>query len=113
MQHLEDQRKRGGLGSGDSEVIEVLGSLEAREALDAEVVDSYYQELLEEAMTQVRLRVSEQTWDAFCRLALQQQSAAEAAAALGMKTTAVWMARSRVQQLLRQQVQQLEAADQE
>lgn len=52
-------------------------------------------------LNQVRPGFSPQVWRAFCLTALEGQSAAEAAAALGMTPNAVMLARSRVLARLR------------
>lgn len=64
-------------------------------------------ELLELAIAQVRRRVQPHTWEAFHRLAFDGQSGAEAAAALNMRIGAVFVARSKVQKMLRQEIDRL------
>jgi len=59
-------------------------------------------------VARVRMRVRPQTWEAFERLALQGQSGAEAAQALGMKVATVFVARSKVQKMLQEEMQKLE-----
>jgi RNA polymerase sigma-70 factor (ECF subfamily) len=71
----------------------------------------YDAELLEAARARVRLRVGPQSWEAFRLLALEGRSGAEAAALLGMRLGTVFMARSRVQKMLQEEIRRLEAGD--
>ncbi|MFO0878938.1 MAG: sigma-70 family RNA polymerase sigma factor [Gemmataceae bacterium] len=64
-------------------------------------------ELLELAMARVRSRVQPHTWEAFRRLAFEGQSGTETAAALQMRPGAVFVARSKVQKMLRQEIERL------
>jgi RNA polymerase sigma-70 factor (ECF subfamily) len=64
-------------------------------------------ELLEKAMAMVSLRVQPHTWEAFRLLALEGWSGAMAAQKLGIKVGTVFVARSKVQQMLREEVQRL------
>lgn len=67
------------------------------------------QELLELAMRRVRSRVQPHTWEAFRLLALEQQSGAAVAEALQMTLGAVFVARSKVQKMLRLEIERLNA----
>lgn len=68
-------------------------------------------ELMELAMNFVRLRVQPHTWEAFRLLALEQQSGADVAKQLAMNVGAVFVARSKVQKMLREEIQRLAHAD--
>lgn len=68
-------------------------------------------ELLELAMRQVQSRVRPHTWEAFRLLALEERSGAEVAELLNMNVGAVFVARSKVQRMLRQVVEQLADRD--
>ncbi len=57
------------------------------------------------ACQQVRREVTERTWEAFWRTAIDAQSGAEVAAVLGMTVAAVYRARSRVVARLKELVQ--------
>jgi DNA-directed RNA polymerase specialized sigma24 family protein len=72
------------------------------------VEDSFDEELLQVAMARVRGRVAPQTWGAFQRVALDGQSGADAGRALGMPVAHVFVARHRVQKMLRREVRRLE-----
>ena len=102
------QQKRGGVGSGDTHILDQLHSVRAREDLVASLEKEFDREILEEAQARVRLRVAENTWEAFRLTAVEGLSGAEAAERLNMQVSAVFVARSRVQKLLQQEVRRLE-----
>src|SRR5262245_45906045 len=105
---LSSRQQRGGAGSGDSVTEALLQQVTARDDLLARLEEEYDRELLEQATARVRLRVEPHTWDAFRLVALEGCSGAEAAAQLDMKVAAVFVARSRVQKLLRDEIELLE-----
>jgi RNA polymerase sigma-70 factor (ECF subfamily) len=92
---------------------EVLQAVEARDDLLQRLDEEFDRELLEEAAARVRLRVEPHTWDAFRLLALEGKSGAEASAALGMKVATVFVARSKVQKMLREELTRLEGREDE
>jgi RNA polymerase sigma-70 factor (ECF subfamily) len=94
--------------AGGSQAVELLRTVEAREDLVRRLDDEFDRELLDEAAARVRLRVTPRTWQAFELTAVQGRSGAEAAAALGMKVATVFVARSKVQKMLQEEVQRLE-----
>jgi len=102
-------RRRAGLGSGDTDVLDRLHSVEARDDLARQLDEECERDLLEEAMALVRLRVEPRTWDAFRLLALDGRSGAEAAAQLGMKVATVFVARSKVQRMIQEEARKLDA----
>jgi RNA polymerase sigma factor (sigma-70 family) len=95
-------------GSGETALIRLLENVQAREDLVREMETEYERELFEEALKRVRERVPVQQWEAFRLTALEQLSGAEAAARLGMLVATVYTARSKVQKLVRDEVQRLE-----
>jgi RNA polymerase sigma-70 factor (ECF subfamily) len=101
-------RQRPGLGSGDSAVEDLLHSTEARQDLDQRLEEEFDRELLEEAMIRVRLRVAPQTWQAFWLTAGDGLSGAEAAAQIPMQVAQVFVAKRRVQKMLREEINRLE-----
>jgi RNA polymerase sigma-70 factor (ECF subfamily) len=101
-------RQRPGQGSGDSGVLDRLQSLEAHDDLAARLEDEFDRELLDRAMLLVAQRVETHTWQAFRLLALEGLSGAEAAARLGTPVAMVYVARSRVQKLLQEEIGRLE-----
>ena len=103
-------RARAGLGSGDSVVGRMLDNVEARTDLEQHLQEEFDRELLEEAMTRVRLRVAPQTWEAFRLTALEGLSGAEAAARIPMQVAQVFVAKRRVHKMLQEEVSRLEHA---
>jgi RNA polymerase sigma factor (sigma-70 family) len=103
-----ESRQRPGLGSGDSRVQGVLGSIAARDDLVEQLRAEFDRELLEEAMARVRLRVAPQTWQAFALTALEGLSGAAAAERIPMQVAQVFVAKRRVQKMLQQEVARLE-----
>jgi RNA polymerase sigma-70 factor (ECF subfamily) len=99
---------RPGVGSGDSRTLELLQTVEARDALVNALDEEYDRELLDEALARVRLRVQPHTWQAFHLLAVEGRAGADVAAELGMKVAAVFVARSKVQKMAREEICKLE-----
>ena len=73
---------------------------------------SYREELLEEAMSRVQLRVHEHTWEAYRLLTEEGQTASETASRLNLKVADVYVAKSRVLKLLKATVAELEGSEQ-
>jgi RNA polymerase sigma factor (sigma-70 family) len=106
-----ESRQRPGLGSGDSRVQSVLCTIAARDDLVEQLKAEFDRELLEEAMARVRLRVAPQTWQAFTLTALEGLSGAEAASRIPMQVAQVFVAKRRVQKMLREDVARLEQGE--
>ena len=104
-------RQRPGQGSGDSQVLEMLHSVEAREDLVKHLEAEFDREILEEAMLRVRLRVAPQTWEAFRLTALEGMSGADAAGRIPMQVAQVFVAKRRVQKMLAAEIAELEGRD--
>jgi len=104
-------RRRPGTGSGESRVLELLETLEARDDLVRQLDEEFDRELLEEAMLRVRLRVEWRTWEAFRLLALEGLRGAEVAHQLGMKVATAYVARSKVQKMLQEEMGRLGGPD--
>jgi RNA polymerase sigma factor (sigma-70 family) len=105
---MMSDRQRFGLGSGDSAMREFFESLEAGDDLVQHLEDEFRRELMDRAMVLVRPRVHPQTWDAFRLTALEGCSGAAAAARLEMKVARVYLAKSDVKKMIREEVQRLE-----
>lgn len=105
------ERYRPDEASGSDLMHQALLSVAAREDLFARLEAEFDQEVLDEAMARVRERVIPHTWQAFCLLAIEGMSGEEVAAALKLPITAVFKAKSRVLQLIREEVAQLEKDD--
>jgi RNA polymerase sigma-70 factor (ECF subfamily) len=108
-----DSRRRPGQGTGDSAVLGLLDSMEARQDLIRSLEEAFDQELLAEAMRRVQQRVAGHTWEAFRLTALEGHSGAEAARRLGLTVARVYVARSDVQRMLREVVRRLEGPDED
>jgi RNA polymerase sigma-70 factor (ECF subfamily) len=106
-------QRRPGQGSGDSEVLRCLDSVQAREDLIQQLEEAFDLELLDEAMARVQLRVEPHTWEAFRLLAFEGWSGAQAAEKLQMKVATVFVARSKVQKMLLEVLQQLDRTEPE
>jgi RNA polymerase sigma-70 factor (ECF subfamily) len=104
--------RKAAVAAGGSQALELLHTVEAREDLVRRLEEEFDRELLDEAMNRVRIRVIPRTWEAFERTALQGQSGAEAAQELGMKVATVFVARSKVQKMLQEEMQKLDGPDQ-
>jgi RNA polymerase sigma-70 factor (ECF subfamily) len=103
-----ESRQRPGRGSGDSQAADILQNVEAREDLVKQLEEEFDWEILREAMLRVRLRVAPQTWQAFALTALEGLSGAAAAARIPMQVAQVFVAKRRVQKMLREEVVRLE-----
>jgi len=90
---------------------DLLQSQAVRDDFIATLERESERELLERAMGLVRLRVQTHTWEAFRLMALEQLSGAEVASRLGIKVGTVFVARSKVQKMLREEVQRLNGGE--
>ena len=104
-------RKRRGAGSGDSQVMQALEQVEARDDLARWLDEEFTRALFEEASARVRLRVQPHTWEAFRLTAVEGKSGAEVAALLGMQVATVFVARSKVQKMLQDEARRLDSAN--
>lgn len=95
-------------GSGDSDILEQLQSVAAKEDLAARVEATFDKELLEIALGRAKGRVEEHTWEAFRLTALDGMSSQEAADALKIRVSQVYLAKHRVQKLVHDEIKQLE-----
>ncbi len=93
---------------GNLKCQEILEALEARDDLASTLQKEFDLELLEIARSRVAQRVDARTMQAYELTAVGGLSGEEAAARLEMKAAAVYMARSRVLKLLREEVQRLD-----
>lgn len=94
---------------GDEHIWELLQSVEAREDLVAKLEEAFDFEVLEVAKIQVRLRVAPHTWEAFRLVAVEGLPAAEVAAKVQMQVAMVYVAKSKVQKMLQEEIQKLES----
>jgi RNA polymerase sigma-70 factor (ECF subfamily) len=100
--------KQAGAGTGGSDVLGLLETVEAGDDLVRRLDEQFDQELLAEAQVRVKQRVEPHTWEAFRLTALEGLSGADAAARLGLKVATVYKAKSKVQQMLQEEVSRLD-----
>jgi RNA polymerase sigma factor (sigma-70 family) len=105
------ERKRAGVGSGDSRMAEFFASLQAGDDLVRHLEEEFERELVDQAMALVRPRVAPRTWDAFRLTALEGCSGAAAAAQLEMTVARVYVARSEIKKMIQDEVRKLEGID--
>jgi len=103
-----DSRQRAVMASADTGVHAVLESVQARDDLAARLEAAFDLERLELAQARVRQRIESHTWEAFRLTALEGKSGADAAALLHMQVGTVFKAKSKVQQMLREEIEHLE-----
>ena len=103
-------RRRAG-GGGGMEILETLHMATAREDLLQRLEKEFDRELLDTAMQRVRVRVRPHTWEAFRLLALEGLSGAQVAGQLGMKVATAFVAKSKVQKMLQEEMRRLERAE--
>jgi RNA polymerase sigma-70 factor (ECF subfamily) len=106
--NLVDGRRRETLGGGESGQWERLLTVAARDDLVQRLAREFDRELLEQAMVRVRIRVAPHNWEAFRLTAIDGAEPREVARRLDMKIANVYAARSNVQRLLREEVEELE-----
>ncbi len=99
--------RRGGIGSGDSAINEMLNA-----KLDDEDTrqwdHEYEQRIANFAMNAIRSEFQEGTWQAFYQTAIENRPADQVAEELGMSVGAVYSAKSRVTARLRRAVAEME-----
>ncbi len=105
---FEDSRRRAQRAAGDSQVQELMLSLEAREDLAQKLEEAFDLELLEAAKVRVRLRVAPHTWEAFRLMALEGLAVAEVAARVRLQVAMVYVAKNKVQKMLQEEIGKLE-----
>lgn len=101
-------RRAGRLGKREP-LDSLLENLPAREDLAARLERAYDTELLAIAMREVESRVQPRTWEAFRLLALEGQSGSDVADRLGMQVNTAYVARTKVQRMIREAIARLEA----
>ena len=94
-------------GRKDSDALRRIEEAPAREELARRIEETFDSELLRQAMETVRAAVAEHTWEAFRLTALERQSGADAASRLSMPVMHVYVARQRVKEMLRKEVERL------
>jgi RNA polymerase sigma-70 factor (ECF subfamily) len=106
---VDDRRRCRGVG-GDGPHLDELDSQEAGQDLIDRLNDEFDRELLDEAMARVQVRVAPHTWEAFRLTAVEDLPGAEAAKQLNMTVAMVFIAKSRVQKMIRAEMDRMEGA---
>jgi RNA polymerase sigma-70 factor (ECF subfamily) len=104
---------RQNLAVGTEDIHAALQCLEAKEDLATRLEREYDGELLEMAMMRVSQRVESHTWEAFRLLALQGLPGAEVARRMNLRVATAYVARSKVQRMIQEEIRLLENAQQE
>lgn len=105
------RQRRPGEGTGDSAVLVLLDSVAARGDLETRLEEVFDQEVLDEASARVRTRAAPATWEAFRLLTHEHLSGAEVAARVGMQVATVYVAKSKVLKMLREEIELLEKGE--
>jgi RNA polymerase sigma factor (sigma-70 family) len=92
---------------------ERLLTITARDDLVQRLEEEFDRELLQETMFRVRLRVAPHKWEAFRLSAIEGIEPREVARRLDMKTAHVYAARSKIQRLIRAEIEQQERGENE
>jgi RNA polymerase sigma-70 factor (ECF subfamily) len=95
-------------GSGDTDMLRLLFQLPAPEGEQTEWQAAWEQRLFVWACSQVRPQVSDATWQAFWRTAVEGQPIKQVAADLGLSPTALYLARRRVLSRLKELVRSVQ-----
>ena len=103
-----DSPRRAQVAAGDDRAWELMQTLEAREDLIRKLQGAFDHDLLEAAKVRVRLRVAPHTWEAFRLVALENLPVAEVAATVRMQVAMVYVAKSKVQKMLQEEIRKLE-----
>jgi RNA polymerase sigma-70 factor (ECF subfamily) len=102
---------RPGRGSGDTRVQQNLSAIQAPDAIEALtylIEQEGEHELLREAEERVKLRVQHRTWEAYRLTAVESCKAREVADRLAISVAEVYVAKSRVIKMLREEIAQLD-----
>jgi RNA polymerase sigma-70 factor (ECF subfamily) len=103
-----DSRRHGQRAAGDGAFHERILTIEAREDLAKRLEEAFDLELLEAAELRVRLRVAPHTWEAFRLMAIERLPVPEVAARVHMQVAMVYVAKSKVQKMLKEEICRLE-----
>jgi RNA polymerase sigma-70 factor (ECF subfamily) len=103
-----ESRRHAQRAAGTSQVQELMLTLEARADLAQKLEEAFDLELLEAAEVRVRLRVAPRTWEAFRLMVCEGLPVAEVAARVQLQVAMVYVAKSKVQKMLREEIGKLE-----
>jgi RNA polymerase sigma-70 factor (ECF subfamily) len=105
---FNNSRRHTPRAAGDGQVQELMLTVEAREHLVEKLEQAFDLELLETAKVRVRLRVAPHTWEAFRLVALEGLPVAEVATRVQLQVAMVYVARSKVQKMLKEEIGKIE-----
>ncbi len=111
VRDLHRSARSGDVGSGDSRIMHRLSQVEdsgVLEELGDIFVRKYDEELLEIASQRVCQRVEPKNWEAWQLYAIQQQAARSVADQLGIPIAEVYVAKSRITRMLREEIDRME-----
>jgi RNA polymerase sigma-70 factor (ECF subfamily) len=97
------RRTQSGVDGGDG--TSFLLNLEAKADFHRRLEESFDTELLEIAMSRVKARIADSTWEAFRLSALEGLSGADVGARIGMPIAHVFVAKHRVIKLIREELE--------
>ena len=106
---FESSRHRNQRASGGERGEELMLTLEARDDLARKLEQAFDLELLEAAKARVQMRVAPHTWEAFRLATLDGLPVAEVASRVRMQVAMVYVAKSKVQRMLQEEIGNLEA----
>lgn len=108
---LKKRSRQKDIASGDTQILDLLKSQEAEQDLTDRFDKEWRSELLELAMNIVQIRVQPRTWEAFRLTTQENRPGAEVAEKLDMKVGAVWVAKSKVLRMIRDEISQMQEAE--
>ncbi len=103
-----EKRRRQTTVESDAQHLEQLQTAQAGTTLLERLQTEFERELFEEALARTRLRASAENWEAFRLLVFEQRPAGEVANSLGKSIASVYMAKSRITRMVREEVCKLE-----
>lgn len=101
-------------GGGDNKLHQFIDTLQAPDAIESltgDIEEQYKRELLDQAAITVKARVKAHTWQAWELTSVDGEPSASAAEKLGVAIGDVYIAKSRVNKMLADEVRRLQALD--
>ncbi len=108
LRDFADSRRNAARAEGASRIPDLMLTVEAREDLARKLERAFDLELLEAAKVRVRLRVAPHTWEAFRLMTFEGLPVAEVAAKVQLQVAMVYVAKSKVQKMLQEEIGRLE-----
>jgi len=110
--YYRDRQNQPARGSGDPRVVEMLSQQKARDELAVRLEEAYDLELFQRALAAVQSKVAPHNWQAFVQNVLEGRSVAETAQMLGLHEGMVYVARCKIQKMLKREIERLETTSQ-